>query len=344
MGVFVSKAKRSKFRVFIEEWKPKRKIVTVKSENYPTYNINHNMTYEQADSAAKEYNLKSKSQKNKDARAIAQIQQNSLLNSFSLPQYLVDDFITELRAEYKNNTDRLETLEQHWKASQQMIAKLQIDYTIFFNSRFQIFEYYEKKCWSADYIKRITKISNRWGSFCARKKGTFFEPIPKIGIKIHDIVKKRELKKNIRRAAEPMKWSELRNLRTKFMNEELTLQWNWLYIGLFFGLRPSEIDSLKDKSKFRLDFNKDNNVDVIFVYQNKLKNLAEARRWKVIPIVETEQLEAIQLIKSGEFKRPLNKTLKRLFETTGIDLTDFVRNVPPDFIKVYQSISCKCAT
>jgi hypothetical protein len=25
-------------------------------------------------------------------------------------------------------------------------------------------------------------------------------------------------------------------------------------------------------------------------------------------------------------------------------VTDFMRNVPPNFIKVYQSISCKCAT
>ncbi len=200
-----------------------------------------------------------------------------------------------------------------------MIASIKKDYTQFFESRFEIFNYYESKCWSADYIKRITKMTNLWGSFCARKKGTYFEPIPKIGIRMQQIVKKRDLKKDIRQSAMPLQWDELRNLKTRFYNENLNLQWNWLYIGMFFGLRPSEIDSLKNTKNYRIEFDSQNDVEVIYVYQNKLKNLAENKRWKIIPLVESEQKQALEFIKSTEFKRPLNKTLKRLFSTKGID-------------------------
>lgn len=319
MGVFVVKAKKANFRVFIEEWKPTRKIITVRPENYPTYNLNHLMSFEQAKAAAKEYNLKTNSQKRRDAKVTAQTQTNALLNSFALPEHLAIGFAEELRQEYRHNPDRLSTLEQHWKSAQLMLFHLKLDYTQFFDNRFKIFNYYEKKFWSADYIKRITKILNQWGSYCARQKRTYFEPIPKIGIHMQKIVQKREGKTNIRKPATPLSWIELKNLRTRFENENLTLQWNWLFIGLFFGLRPSEIDSLTEQNKYRIEHNNTLNVDVLYVYQNKLKNLAESRRWKVIPINEPEQVEALGFIKAGKLKRPLNKTLKRLFETKGID-------------------------
>lgn len=319
MGVFVLKAKKTKFRVFIEEWTPTRHVTTVTPQNYPTFNISEQMTLEQAKSAAKEYNLKNKLQKKKDARVTAEAQQRSLLDSFALPEYLVDAFNTELRQEYSHNPERLDTVLQHWSSAKVMLAKLQVEPSQYFEKRFEIFEYYEEKCWSADYIKRITKICNIWGSFYSRKKGTFFEPIPKIGIRIQQIVKKRETKENIRKAATPLIWDELRNLKSSFENEHLSHQWNWLYLGMFFGLRPSEIDNLKNEKYFKIKDDPTNNVTVLLVYQNKLRNLPEAKRWKVIPIVEPEQKECLEIITQQAFKRPLNKTLKRLFSTKGID-------------------------
>lgn len=88
---------------------------------------------------------------------------------------------------------------------------------------------------------------------------------------------------------------------------------------MFFGLRPSEIDALTNPKHYKLEFDPQNQIDVIFVYQNKLKHLAETKRWKVIPLHEPEQKTALEYIKNKEFKRPLTKTLKRLFETKGID-------------------------
>lgn len=318
MGVFVLKSKKSNFRVVLETWNP-RKTVTVKTENYPTYNISLHMTYEQAVSAAKEYNLKDNLTKKNESKKTEEMQRNKQLNEFALPKYLVEAFLSDLKHEYSHNQDRLETLLQHWNSAQKMIYILKIDYSQFFESRFKIFTYYEEQLWSPDYIKRITKICNQWGTYCARKKGTYFEPIPKIGIRIQQIIKKRDQKSNIRQAATPLKWDELNNLKSSFHSAGLAAHWNWLFIGLFFGLRPSEIDSLFDSKNYRIEYDPTNKINVLYVYQNKLKNMAEKKRWKVIPVFESEQIQALDLIKSKEFKRPLNKTLKRLFESKGID-------------------------
>lgn len=93
-----------------------------------------------------------------------------------------------------------------------------------------------------------------------------------------------------------------------------------MFVGLFFGLRPSEIENLKKphtankgKGFFEITYDPNNKVDVLRVYQGKLKNLPEKMRWKVIPIYEPEQVEAIEIIKSGNFDKPLNKTLRRFF-------------------------------
>jgi len=51
---------------------------------------------------------------------------------------------------------------------------------------------------------------------------------------------------------------------------------------------------------------------LLFIYQNKLKNLPENRRWKIIPVFKPEQVEVLKIIQSGEFKKPLKKTLNRL--------------------------------
>ena len=50
------------------------------------------------------------------------------------------------------------------------------------------------------------------------------------------------------------------------------------------------------------------------VYQTKLSSLSKDKRWKPIPLYFTEQKEAFKIIKSGQFKRPLNKTIQRLMD------------------------------
>lgn len=317
MGIFVYKTKFG-FGAVLEHWTPRRSTKKLDTKNYPTYGLTETMTYEQADQRAKEYNQDQKIKKRKEVQFTIEIQDKAYLNDKNLPEKLVNAFEEELEKEYKDNEERLETILQHWTSAKKLLNKIKIDYTEFYDKRFDIFKYYEQKCWSADYIKRISKILNKWGNF--------FEPIPKIGIRFNKIAKAREDKKGIRKSATPLKWDDLKNLKTTFETENLLEHWNWLFVGLFFGLRPSEIENLKKikdkktKEKFyKIEFDTTNKINVLFVYQNKLINLPENKRWKIIPIFEPEQTEALKIIESGEFKKPLNKTLKRLFKIDGIE-------------------------
>ena len=324
MGIFPYKTKKG-FSVILETWTPSRRTRKLATTNYPTYGLTEHMSLEQAKVVAKDYNTGEAFKKQLNAQITIQAQANYYLNDKSLPEFLTEAFSLELKKEYKGNEQRLKTIEQHWLACRVMLTVLKIDYTEFHDKRFEIFNYYETKLWSADYIKRITKITNKWGSFCARKRGTFFEAIPKIGIRFNQIAEARRNNPDIRKPATPLNWIDLNNLKTTFENENLIKQWNWLYVGLFFGLRPSEIESLKkDKQPnknekfYRIEPDTQNKIDVLFVYQNKLKNLPESKRWKIIPIYEKEQIEAWSIIQSGAFQKPLNKTLKRLFRIEDI--------------------------
>lgn len=327
MGIFVYEVKNNnKFRVIEEIWTPKRRTHTINPANYPTFGISMFMTYEQAKAQAKLFNKNTSFKKKTTCDKVIQAQLKTFLNEKSLPKPLIEAFEKELQKEYSGNEKRLHTIRQHWKASQEMLAELKIDHTEFYDNRFDVFKYYEHKCWSADYIKRITKITNKWGSFCARQTKTFFEPIPKIGIRFNAIAEKRASIAEIRKPATPLKWNDLKNLKSSFENQGFSQHWNWLFIGLFFGLRPSEIENLKKKNQptkkekfYKIGFDHTNKIDVLYVYQNKLKNLPESKRWKIIPVNEPEQKEALKLIESKDFKKPLNKILKPLFNFLEIE-------------------------
>lgn len=59
-------------------------------------------------------------------------------------------------------------------------------------------------------------------------------------------------------------------------------------------------------------YDRTNKVSVLRVYQSKLKMLSKDYRWKTIPIHSKRQQMAVELIKSGEFERPLTKSIKRI--------------------------------
>ncbi len=135
MGIFPYKTKKS-FGVILETWTPSRKTQKLEPSNYPTYNLNEHMTYEQAKAIARDYNKAEKLKKQKEANLTLEIQSNSYLNDKSLPKLLVQEFEAELTKEYKGNEERLETILQHWLACKKLLNRTKIDYTEFFDKRF----------------------------------------------------------------------------------------------------------------------------------------------------------------------------------------------------------------
>jgi len=88
--------------------------------------------------------------------------------------------------------------------------------------------------------------------------------------------------------------------------------YNWLYLSVWLGLRPKEVDNLHDDSMWKVE-TLFNGRKVLWVYQTKIIALPVEDRWKPIPLLYPEQEKAVDIIFSKNFKRPLVKTVKQHF-------------------------------
>jgi hypothetical protein len=315
MGFFVRASKRHTFRVIEEKWTPRREAKAVPRETYPLLGFNYSFTLEEAQARAKQINLQNSVDKSKAVGAARRLEHESKVSTAFLPRKYVTSFLDEINETYLENKSRLETILKHWAAAELLISKLELDPKNFFQERNRIFNFYKMKSWSPDYIKRITRILNLWGGHYCRKNNLFYQSIPKLSThQSQKLVDLREDKKEISRAALSLEWTDLKNVKSKFVTNNLESNWNWLFIGLWFGLRPIEIDNLKKKKLWEITFDKEHNLKVLKVYQTKLTNLPKDKRWKTIPIYFKEQKEAADLIEQQNFKRPLNKTHERYFD------------------------------
>ena len=86
--------------------------------------------------------------------------------------------------------------------------------------------------------------------------------------------------------------------------------WNFFFITLWLGLRPSELLTTKtDPESFKVMMIDDKVV--LKIYQNKLHQLKKDDRWKYIPILELQQKEALKLLQQKKFISPSHKMLQK---------------------------------
>ena len=191
-----------------------------------------------------------------------------------------------------------------WGTAEIAINELAIHPSDWSDDRNQFYNYFKKHKYSLDYVNKLVRVLNEAGKYYAKQTNTFYDVIPRpmgqASERIRDAFYER-LPHG--RASKPLTWELLRSNKAKFLIEH----WNWLYLSLWFGLRPSEIDNLK----WGLEQYKEH--DVLAVYQHKLSNISGDRRWKFIPILFEEQKHGLQVLISDKFKRPLVKTLRRIF-------------------------------
>lgn len=119
--------------------------------------------------------------------------------------------------------------------------------------------------------------------------------------------------KKLRLASAPLTPENLYTSKGKILNE----QFNWLYLSVCLGLRPQEVDNLKNKELWNIE--ETCNPKNLWVYQTKIVSLPHENRWKPIPILFDEQEFALRIIKSQKIQRPLVKTVHHYFGD-GIDL------------------------
>ncbi|MBI4404999.1 MAG: site-specific integrase [Deltaproteobacteria bacterium] len=199
-----------------------------------------------------------------------------------------------------------------WNAAQKMIVAVAVDPSEWFYFTNQIYDYFFELRLGIRYIGAVIKIANLWGFFFSRKLARPFLPIPlPRGYERQRLLDAHfEKTEGASGGSKPISPIDL----MKMGGTASLRNFNWIFLSVWFGLRPKEIDSLHDKEFWRLEV-LPTGKKILWVYQTKIIGIPKEDRWKPIAILFDEQEFALNIVKSGNFKRPLAKTMGKYFGT-----------------------------
>jgi integrase len=308
--------KKQGFRLIEEKWKAgQRSQLAVPVEAYQSLGFRPTMTIEEARARAKQINQQGQLENRAKVQAARRIALSAEIEEAYLPESDVADFESDLAEYYDGKPDRLDNVLKQWNVVKRMLSELALDPKDFADQQQRFLTYYRKrpKPWSPDYVKKLTWVVNQWGLFISRRRGTYYRPLPRLrSAQAQDLRNIREDVDGIKRAAQPLTWAALQAAKASFEHDGLLAHWNWLCVALWFGLRPVEVEGLRNKKLWKVEDDPVTKCRVLCVYQTKLTSVERDRRWKVIPIYLKEQREAFRILEQGNLKKPLNKTLRRL--------------------------------
>lgn len=99
-------------------------------------------------------------------------------------------------------------------------------------------------------MKKILLVTNLWGNFLSRRLGQSFMriPLPRGAEKIRLLDAYFKKCGRALRQSEPLTPKKLSDAKSHLKHE----QYNWLYLSVWLGLRPQEVDQSKDVRLIRL--------------------------------------------------------------------------------------------
>ena len=310
MGYRITKAYIKKngdrvWRVQFEYWENgKRKFRAVRKSEWSGIGFSDRMSEAEAKEHAKILNNDAQSNKLEEKRQkiLERVAKEGDLDTLYLPRTFVDSFEADLTRRF-GQRDFYNRIISNWRATKLLIQDIKLQPEDFQKNSELIYQYFERKAFSHNYVKRIIRMLNLWGNFLGDKRKRYYPKveIPK-GLSKERIADK-FFDSGKSKVSDEITPDDLPKL--KHLPKEL---YNWVFISVWFGLRPEEIDSLHKPQCWKLDTQ--DGIPVLWNYQSKLTSIPRDKRWKLIPIIEPEQEIALEMIKSGEFRRPLVKTLK----------------------------------
>lgn len=172
------------------------------------------------------------------------------MNELMFPSEFVSEFNELLEEENFGSTQHLAKVKVMFKFVQGMVPVLKIVPSNYKENSKRIYKYLVSKKVSIDYGNKIIQMLNRWGKFVAKKQGSYFEPVEsprgvaRAAIEEAQLTKKgRNSELGVRTKSGPLTPQLLAQSSDNFANPK---HYNWLYISLWFGLRPEEVDALKN--------------------------------------------------------------------------------------------------
>jgi hypothetical protein len=290
---------------FEDRTEGKRRTKDIRKDTWGPLGFRSDMTYAEACQIRDSLNAQEalKTRQRARNRIEARIAEEAEVECALLPQIHTDEF---RRRYLLSGQEQNPKTESYWRAAKKMIRKLQIDPEEWFELKHLFYAYFAKNKISPSYMTKVLRIANLWGHFYCRKHKKAFLQIPsprgaeaqRIADSFFDASEGGE-------DSGPLTPELLEVAQSKLTNPA---HYNWLYLSVWFGLRPEEVDHVKNETRTRIVQN--GKTTELHVYQSKLASVARSKRWKIIPCKEKEQLAGLEIIRTAPIKRPLNKTLR----------------------------------
>jgi integrase len=321
LGSLYVSAKGSRFRVMRTFYvNGERKQESVKRTAWAALGFSDSMSLEQARARAAQLNASNAVQRHelqKVAGIAARVERDRLAHSAFIPDDLNTQFLQWLEVNTAGSEDYIEKCKIIWGTAKKTVITLRLLPEHFAANKKQIFRYLATRQYSGDYVRKLISILNQYGRFCARLTGRYYEPIPSPrGTEKEMINDAYRESKRYRGPSDPLEPEVLAGLKDKIPDANF----NWLFVSLWFGLRPIEVTMVMKDRNMRYWRLEEGPTDVLWVYQSKLRSVPEPDRWKQIPIKYPEQREALAMIFKGGARAPLVKTLQNVTGNPAINL------------------------
>ena len=318
-----------------------RKEWDVPTRRWNSLGFKDSMTLEQARCRAKQINAQIEIKRQESRRKKIEEDYEKLQTAFTaaMTEVFKEEFELKYITGRYQNPDWKRRFEVSWRAAQRMLIAVQLDPIDWHDDCRMFYDYLHNKKFSFSYIRKILLVTNLWGHFLSRRLGQSFMRIPipngvEKGRLLNAYFEKCGYRSN---ESEPILPARLQKAKPKLKPEH----YNWIYLSVWLGLRPREVDQLKNEHFVRLQPGLHKKI-ILWIYQTKLSAVPPQYRWKLIPIIFSEQEVAIKILRSGTFKRPHVKLIKKYFGANRTlyagrkGFTDLMLARQQDFINISQ--------
>jgi len=212
-------------------------------------------------------------------------------------KYVFSRIPVEQRGRHKVNS--------YWRAAKRVICAVKLPPNEWFALKHIFYDHFSAQKMSPSYVRKLLQLINLYGFFLATKRGLPFLQIPAPrGREAQRIADAYFDKNEDGLVSAPLDPKKLEAAKSNFK----PAQYNWLYLTVWFGLRPLEADNVKNPKHTKI-VRTGKRVE-LHVYQSKLRSVPRPKRWKVIPCLHPAQLKGIEIIATQNVERPLNKTIR----------------------------------
>lgn len=296
---------RSTFSVFLENNRkdaPKR-YSPVPKHTWLSKGIDPSWTAKQAQEWARSENARLKVDRIREAqvRTEERLAAKRLAELAFLPSREVEEFERTriLKRSARASHHKRKIL---WESVRTCLTTLQIDPENHADEATRFYDYFVDKAYSPSTVQKMLRWINDWGQFYCKRRKVFYEPVPAPRgtdrRDIEDAARQKKVKRGNRVSA-ALTFEHLESRKSKLKPEH----YNWLYVALAFGCRPTDMDALHGEFPYKTW--EQDGVQVVDIYQPKV------REYKSVPCFRPEQRRALTLLKSAKLRKPGYATLKR---------------------------------